>query len=280
MVINHETYLVIKELGSSDSIKEFLVKKQDTEDYFHVTQQDRDSVTGEEVKFLLEQTKNPTFVDFCDYITTPDYLQILMKYETSMTLEEKLQIENCNLVERLEIMKHILERIMILNMPSYFLHSAITPQGILISRSLDIAFDYDLKTIAGFKEITFQDVEVKFAHIFRILFSEEIKLKAIKELENLVYGLEHGEFEQFEDIYGAFRTIYKLYVNNPVIKPQTRQFKWWEKIKSLSRFLGILTKIAVFGVAIVYLILSIQNFTAEPDVNQNFTQIGTKMIEP
>ncbi len=278
MIIENQKYLVIKELSSRDDTKRFLLKKEGENKFYNVTRQKHDTVTGDEVKFLLEQTKNSSFVDFFDYVTKPDYLYVFMRYEEHDTVEDKLDNENCRLVERLEIMKKIIEKIIILNMPIYFLNSIMCKERIFVSRELDITFDYDLYDLAQFDKVTRADVSKKLAELFRFVFKREIEMKAIDEIDALIRVLEDDRVELDEDLMRIFYPIYTGYQESTVVVPKTAKFKSWEKIKSLGKYVELVGKITVLVVALAYLGLSIKNLTAESEVNTNFTTIGTQEI--
>lgn len=278
MIIENQKYLVIKELSNGVDTKRFLLKKEGENKFYNVTRQNHDTVSGEEVKFLLEQTKNESFVDFFDYVTKPDYLYVFMRYDQHDTLEGKMANENCKLVERLEIIRKVIEKIIILNMPIYFLNTIMQRDRIFVSRELDITFDYDLRDLAHFDKVTRAQVSGRLAELLKFVFKKEIELKAIDEMEALIRVLEEDKIELNEELMRLFHPIYTGYQENTVIVPQTKKFKSWEKIKSLGKYMEVAGKIAVLAIAIAYLGLSIKNLTAESEVNANFTYIGTQEI--
>lgn len=278
MIIGNRSYVVIKEIGVNDGVSVYLLKREDANLFYTATKQPRETVNGEEIKFLFEQSKNEIFQDFMDYYTTPEYLYVIMKYEESLTLSRRLEEQACTLVERLEIAKKILEKLVILNMPTYFLGNIMDLEKIMYSDSMEVSFDYRLYDIANFNDTKSEDVGKKLAKIFEELFHKELQMKAMKEIQSLIKKLEQGKINQLDDVISTFFPIYTKYMENPNVEAESKTYKNWEKIKSLTKHLALVMKILLMGLAIAYLVVTIIDFNSESDVQENFTWIGTEEI--
>lgn len=278
MILEKEKFLLMKEFPPEGDTQQLLMRKEDATLFLQVTKQSRETVTGEEIKFLLEQSKNKDFTDFYDYSTNPESISIMMRYEESKTLKSRLDEVVMLFPERLAIMKAILERMLILNMPLYFLQTVAEGERIFLHESMDIRFDYNLGDIAQFESASFSKFSKKLAALVRLLFERELSLGAVPKLSGLVYGLEYQEFKSLEDIYESYHDAFKNYSEDFEIVPQNTSFKLWDKLKALASYLTIVIKIAIVAVALFYTVSSVIDYMAEPEVSDNFQTIGSRSI--
>lgn len=279
MIIDNQNYLPIQEFGQVGDVTCYLFKQAKANQFYAVTAQSRKTVTGDEIKFLFEQSQNKIFTDFVDYYTMPDLLYVFMKHQQQPTLQQKLDAENCSLPERLQLVKNILERLAILDMPLYFMGNILDSNHVLVSDGLDISFDYQLYDIADFANTTAEQVAEKMADLLALIFDKELQMKAMKQLRVLIQKLRQGRIAVKDEIIQEFYPIYSYYTEHPDIEKQTRQFKQLEKIKKLAKYLGVAIQLGVIALAIAYLVWSILMINDEGEVVQNFQSIGTQEIK-
>lgn len=276
-------YLVIQELECTQTVSQYLCRMMDQEDsrMYRAARQEILRVGADEIRFLMEQVKNENFTDFVDFFTDGDSLYVLMQYGAGISLREKLITEECSLGERLEIGKNLLERLLLLDLPPFFLNAAMTEDQVRVEKNGDVGLDYNLVEIDRFSTYGFSQGAEGIGRVFMTLYGEELRLKAIPELETMVYGLLHGEKDSLMDIYQGFLPIYRTWKRrrDGELEPKNFLFRLWDMVKAAGRLLKKLVMPAICLLAVAYLVLSVRNFFAPPGVKAQFTSIGTVQIE-
>lgn len=284
MVIRNmeQRYIVIHKIESGDGSDQYLCRNLDSDSdrEYRIARLELRKVSGELVRFLLEQIHQENFTDFLDYFTDADYLYVVMNRGRGNTLDQKLSQENCRLKERMEVAKNLLEKAVLLDLPPYFLNGTMRGRGILVTPSLEVGFDYEMNDLAGFARIGFEQAAGRIGKILETLFARELGLEALPEMKAFIYGLKHGEFTGLLDVHEAFLTIYYQWEgkSEQALKPQSFSFRLWEKLKKL----GIVVKKAVYAgillLALAYLVITVRNFKTPEPVVENFEKIGTLHI--
>ena len=285
MIIRNLTkkYMVIQEFMGNDEVHQYICYELDGDQNseFCAVCQNRSSIKGDEIRFLMEQLNNENFLDLVDFFINRDYFYILFKHNKGKVLKHKIDNEKCSISERLEIIKNILEKILILNISDYFFNAAMDINNIKITQSCEIYFTYNCCDISQFDTITFQDGAKSLAKVIEYIFNYEIKQRSMPELYNFVYSLNNEEIETYLDIYEKYWEIYKIYFGKQQeeLKPESLSFKIWNIIKKICSFIKKLIQPALILLAVSYLLISIASFFAEPKYNLNFKTIGTVEIE-
>lgn len=247
---------------------------------FRAARQEVVRVSGEEIRFLMEQVKNVSFTDFVDFFNDGDSLYVMMKSGGGDSLSEKLAGERCSLSERLELGKNILERLLILNPAPFFISAAMDRELIRALPSDEVEFDYDLSGLEHFQETDFMAASKRMGEVYAFLFEEELSLRAIPELETLVYRFRQGEIGDVMEAYKQFLPVYQSWRGREPgdLKPKNFWFTLWERLKGIGRLLKKLVAPALLLLALAYLAASISWFLAEPGAKKEFSSIGTVEI--
>ena len=276
-------YMVTQEYMSGENVHQYLCYEtsEPKNRRYCVVCQEISSVNGDEIRFLMEQLNNESFTDLVDFFTGDGYLYILLNYYGGNSIRQKLSSEKCGISERLEIVRNLLERILILNMPYYFFNSAMSIDFIKVTNSYEIYFTYGCLNISEFDSVGFQDGAKSMADVIEYVFSEEIRLRSMPELFAFIYDLRHGALKSYLDFYERYWNIYQIYFGKSQedLTPKSFKFKLWDFIKKVGSFLKKLIKPALLLLAVGYLIMSIAGLFAQPGVNENFKTIGTVNVE-
>ena len=279
----NKKYMVIQENLGVEDVRQYICYDMDSAQntQYCAVCQNLTSVRPDEIRFLMEQLNNENFSDLVDFFINDDFLCILIKYHAGIWLENKISSEKCSLNERLELVKNLLERVLILNMPDYFFYSAMNINRIKVTKANEVYFTYDCCDIAQFDSINFQDGLKSLADVIEFIFEQEIKQRSIQELFALVYDLRHDGIKSYLGIYERYWDIYQIYFGKKQedLKPYSLAFRIWEIIKKIGVFLKKFVKIALVLLAIAYLVVSIMELYAEPGFNENFKSIGTVEIK-
>lgn len=271
MLVRDKEFLIVREVCARDDGTQFIFKDPSSDNFYKVLVQKKDSISGDLIKFLSKQIKNKPFTDFIDYMNDFENLYVFMKYDENICLKEKITEEICTLSERLTIAKKIIEKIIILDIPPYFSSSSMSVENILVSKSGDIFFDYDLQEInSAFRIKEAQSIQ-KMAEIFIFLFEKELKEEVMPEMQTLIYNMQYGEITKITTVFERFYRIYTK--ENPLSESNSFSEKLVQKFQRLLGKLGFLMQFLLIGLVIYYLIASINMYNSH-DFNENFTQIG------
>lgn len=228
------------------------------------------------VEFLMGQKKNRHFTDFISCFMSGDSLHVVMKYAEGISLKEKLENEECPLRERMEIGRNILDRIMILNMPDYFLQDCLKEEGIILGRGLCVNFRYGLWGLDDYQKADFGKVQMSLYHIFHSLFSEEIRDRVLPELEQFCNTLQEKSYQEMMGVYTVYDRLCKTVDS---MEPGTRGSRAWEK---MNRFLPAVKKFfaaALMALAIGFLVYEVRESMQEGQETRIFESIGTLNLE-
>ncbi len=284
MIIRNLTkkYMVTQEYLGNDNVHQYICYELDTPDksQYCALCQKLSSVRGEEIRFLMEEMKNENFSDLTDFFINNDCLYVLLKYHAGTELERKIASEKCSLSERLEIIKNILEKILILNMPVYFFSSAMDIRRITLTSDNEVYFNYNCLDIDKFDSVEFKDGTKSLAEVIKFVFAYELKERSMPELETFVYSAGHNDMTNYMEIYEKYYQVYQIYFGRKQedLEPQSFKFKVWDIIKKIGSFIKKLIQPALLILAVGYLAVSIMGVLAEPGYNENFTTIGTVIV--
>lgn len=282
MVIHNfsKQYRVIREWEGEGAILQYVCREETEQKDYRIARQELKRVSGNEIRFFMEQLHNESFKDFIDYFTDAQSLYLVMAHPAGESLTEKMQ-ESCSLKERMEIGKNLLEHIVLFNLPAFFFKAAMNPELIMVSRALEISLGYDLSYLGEFEENTFSEACILLGQIFGELYKAEISIRAFSPMEVFIQDLKDKKFATVLEIYKRFQGIYEEWADKKVeeLKPDSFAFRFWGWVKKLGRFLKKLVAVAILLIAVVYLAFSIREAMRMPDQYNNYSMIGTLKIQ-
>lgn len=237
-------------------------------------------VSGNLIRFLMEQIHKESFSDFEEYFTDDSFLYVVMKLGEGKPLKGKLAEEGSSLQERLEIGKKILERLALLDGDPYFFKAAMEAGRIRVSESLEISFDYDISDITLYEKADFSQGASRLSQVFEALFSKERKQRSMEELDRLCYDLGHGKWTDYLSIHREYLDLYERWMGKEELDltPGTWGFRLWEAVKKGLRGLKKLALAGILLLAALYLYLSVQEFQKPLDRADHYKRIGTLEI--
>lgn len=276
-------YQIISHVLSNDTGEIVICRDVATDQEYTVLRlKNKDIVSG--LMVYLNTNVNPeTFVDFVEHFVFEGDLCIVFKYNRGLSLSEKLKREYCSLSERMTIGRRILDRIVLLDMPLYFLKNCLAGERIIVKPSLDILFNYVPGDIRDFAAADDRAALKAFTAIFRMLFGDELARESAPPFNEFYAALQ--EEQQFDSI-----ELYKQYTQmcreveiipeEEIVKPKSKWFLLWERVKGFARALRRFLALALLVLAVVYLAYTIGDFI-NPKVTpvKQFDFIGTLKIE-
>ena len=277
-------YYVIQKLMDNTNLETYLCKeiKDKSSILYRVVRIKHRDLTYKWITFFMEQKNNAAFVDYYDCFSKDGDLYLVFLHREYQLLMDKLNQEECGLKERLEIGKRILERVLLLNIPTILLYDVLSENSIAVSDSLEIAFDYNLVSIPFFEKIQMKDIQERFLVLLRSLFAHELLTEASDDITNFIKGLSEVEVHNCIEIYQSYEALYEKLSNAETlerIKPNTRAFRLWEYIKKAGKFIKPIFMLAILVLIFGYLIYSIVQQNTDVTEVINYQKIGTVTIE-
>jgi hypothetical protein len=230
----------------------------------------------------MELKEQSSFTDFYDCFSKDGFLYLVFLHNDYPLLVKKLDNERCELKERLEIGKMLLEHILMLNMPDFILYDALSESGVTVSPALEVQFNYSLTSIRQYQTIGIAEVKKRIGILFTHLFEYELKKEASVDIEDFIEELKELEFKNYFEIFKKYEALYeKLSAGDLIqkIKPHTFLFRLWDRIKGLGKYVKPLVSAAIVLLIAGYLIYSILNKKVDEATVFNFEQIGTVTID-
>ena len=228
--------------------------------------------------WLTDNINKESFTDYIEHFIFEDKFCLVMKYTEGITLNTKLATESFPLRERLELGRRIIERIVLQDMPEYFLSKCLDPDCMVISSDLSISFNYPVFDIISDRSANGREC---IEPILRLLFAKELERKVPDLIIDFFKRLPDLSQERMIDLYGEYYSMMmKLEgYDEDSEQPKTFWFKLWEKIKKVFNVLKKVIIAALILASIGYLIYIIIDPAKNNDNNGHFSSIGTLKIE-
>lgn len=276
-----KTYEVVEFRYADDHLVRYLCREEGKKQtYSMVCIKDKTWIRGV-TKFLMEQMENPHFTDFVSCFFSEECLYVLMKHQKGTTLTKMLQEMRGGLEVRMVTGKNILEKILLLSMPDYFLQDCLRGDRIMVSPALEIEFQYELDNIYQFESCDFCHVQACLGRIFEELFQWEIKKEVFPAVRQFCQNLCRGEYRDILGVYEDYQELCRYMEEIPPEKrkqPGTWEFRVWEKIRRQITPLKKICEIVLLVMALIFLVYTVYQAVNPGGEKQIFTSIGTLKI--
>ena len=230
------------------------------------------------VSWLTETVNKDTFTDYVEHFNFNGALCIVMKYTQGLTLSDKLATESLSVKERAEIGRKILEKIVLQEIPDYFLSKCISPDCIIVSPDLTINFNYPIDDITGSRQCDPMDGIDK---VLRLLFARELERKVPEAVVRFFGKLPELLELTVIEIYSEYHDMLADLAENPETdeEPRSIWYRLWDNFKKVWRVLKKIIMLALVVLAAVYLIMTIDGVKSSSNRKANFDRIGTVIID-
>lgn len=276
-----ERYYIIKYCCSDCNEERFIGQRENGNEQYFIVRIRNKAWIAHCVKFLTDQTKNRYFTDFVSCFMSEDCLHVVMKDAQGILLNEKLEQEVCSLEERMTIGRKILDKIMLSDMPDYFLRDCLSEKTVLLRHGLEIGFRYALNGLNTFETVQFGDVQMRLYLLFGFLFSNEIQGGASVFVQ-FCNSLSEKRYQEMIEIYTAYNKLCKIVQSaqqTQWAEPQMWGMRMWRKVK---RHIPTVKKGIAVGLmilALLFLLYEIRQSLWEGQEKKIFEVIGTLHIE-
>lgn len=282
MVIQNSdfTYVVVRKLESQD-VEQYLCRRLDggEEEMCQIAALP-DRYASELVPYLEQQIEGGSGA-LEDFFTDNGTLYIVTAARPFGSLKDRLKEQSCSLSERMAIAKNLLSELLLQGLDDPFCCAALDIGRIGVSDLLEIGLRYDLDAILDHEQIRFEMTQYRLAQVFSALFQKELGQGSLAEVTELVDRLEQGRFSSLLELYGWFLPVAETWSSRDEkeLVPTGFWIRAWECAKRLAAKLVWLWKLVLILLALLYLVLSVKAFFAEPAMSANFKEIGTLKIE-
>lgn len=236
------------------------------------------SVFPELVGWLTKNVDPAVFTDYIEHFMFEDTLCIVMKYTQGITLADKSDTEAAPLRERLELCRRILERMVLLDIPDYFLEKCFDTHNIIVSSDLTVSFNYPIEDITGSKDCAPMKTAEKF---LRQMFAREIERKVPDELIKFF-----GEFSELAgsnviELYSRYYLMMTTFIEREAgdEEPKSIWYRIWDKVMKIWKKLKKVLIFVLLAAAVFYLVFTIQTSGSSKKKQANFDSIGTLTID-
>lgn len=277
-----KSYTVVKYCYADQNIERFLCREDEKDERYTIICIKNKLWITHTMEYLMKQSANVYFKDFITCFTGDECFYVVMKYEDGITLQEKFAKEQCNRQERFAIGKAVLNQIMILKSPEYFLQDCLTLNNIVLTRGTDVAFHYELQKINDYEHFQFIHVQKKLHQIFTVLLQEELKRKTLPAAMEFCTKLKNAGYKDILEIYMEYSQMLEQaakMTDEEFEVPKTLAFRLWERVKQYIPIVKKICAVLLMIAAIVFLIYSFRQSMLEGGEKKVFDYIGTLEIQ-
>lgn len=277
-----KSYEVLQYEHSDSNMERFLCREETSNERCTIVQVRNKMWIMKAMEFLMIQLENHHFTDFMSCFAGEESLYIVMAYAEGISLAEKLQNEDCLLEERLVMGKNILQKILIQDMPDYFLQECLSGENVILTPGLEVGFRYRLSGISGYDKVKYVHVLKGLGRLFELLFSREIKQKMIPPLNQFYHSMATGKYKDMLEIYRAYTEMWKMVQNMPsedIQMPKTWLFSLWDKVRKVFVPLKKILAFLLMLCAVLFLIYTVRRQMQEDGEKRIFEYIGTLEIQ-
>ncbi|MCH5264623.1 MAG: hypothetical protein J1F02_01900 [Lachnospiraceae bacterium] len=271
-------YVVLKCFSSDSQIDRFLCQEEAAGERCTVIRiKDRDWI-AKTMEFLMKAVENPAFTDLQFCFSSEEYFHVVFSCGEGDTLGKKLQNEASSLEERLAIGRNLLERMMLLKMPDYFMQDCLAPETIVVLSSLEIRFLYELKDICQYDTVHFDNVCGRLYQVLAFLFQRELQKKQIPVLKDFLHKVQDSVWTDWMEIYREYTEMCeRIGTMSPeeLAQPKTWLFRAWDRIRQYITPAKKLLGAVLLLFAVLYLAYTVRQSMKEPVIKKSFDYIGT-----
>lgn len=236
----------------------------------------------ESLGFFCRQAENRAFTDFEECAVDKEELLLIFADPQGEPLEKKLTGEYTGLPERLTIGKHILERMILQNIPPYFACRFLKKEAVWVKRSLDVSFYYDTAGAERGEDFGMGEVREMLSRLLAWMFAKELDKKMLAPMERFLEELSGNALTDYIGIYRRFEEVREEILALPpeaFVMPKTWIFRLWDRIRRLFKPLKKILALALLVVALAYMIWTIR-LSSEPAASMDLIrQIGSLQIQ-
>lgn len=276
-----KNYIVIRSVDGKGECRQFVCRDEDGKCEYRLVQVPAEKADNRFLLWLEKMRKHEYIKCLLDYFPDGDYLDVVTCSGTGDPLHMKLSIENCSLRERLVIGDRLMTELVLQDQPVFLRNSCLDTRLIRVTKAYDISFDYDLSDILNYEKTDPQETFRLLSRIMIELFEQELSDESFPDIAGFIMNLDIGTFTNIIDAHKEYRRIFNVWVPKEAdeIKPDGFMFRLWERIKQCLGLVKKLVLVAILIGAVIYLVISIKNFSKVPEPGKGLSRIGLLEIK-
>lgn len=210
-------YEVIQKLSEGENNTHFKCRSKGDEGgshLFHLIQLKRQTIRTESIFYIQEIVENSAFIDFLEYFMDENFMYLVFVYPQGEALTAYPAAAVLSLKERFELLKQIMERVLLLMLPLYLQWEVLRPEAIRVvsaetaggvhNGDVGTYFYYGMEEIAHYGEIRPFHVSEAIRAIFELLFAGEKESGLYPEFHQFEGFLEDSGDLEFIDLYKKY----------------------------------------------------------------------------
>lgn len=232
---------------------------------------------------LTDAQSIEAFTDYREHFMYDDVLCVVMRYSQGITLQDRIDTEFFTLTEKLELARRVLERMILQEIPDYFLKRCASADSIVADSDMTLHFNYSIEDMEKLPPCTHREAMEQVAELLRNIFARESENYVSAELSSFLAGLDDMAADECTmiELYGAYyEMMNRVQAGDGKSEGETSIWhKLWEKIKKYAHVLWKLLTVLLLVLAALYLIFTIGDARESGNRHRNFDRIGTVDIK-
>ena len=230
----NKCYEVMSQLSSTSRMAEFLCREQELQETFLLVKITEITLAKRFTLFLEEKIGGTKFPDYKGCFQSEGAFYAVFSYSQEKTLMDKLDTENYTGKERAEIIRRLLEQILLRSPHPYFMRNSLRPDMITVADSLDVDWNYHLDELGTFDYCTMEAVCGRLAELIRFFFEKELNKKQETQLNKYLLALEDGKISGYLELYREFMPVYEVLCDEEgSLLPRTYLQRLWQNCKKI-----------------------------------------------
>lgn len=227
-------YEVIRQINSTDRMAEFLCIEQKLQEMYLLVRVTDAALAERFTLFLEDRIKGTKFSDYKECFQSDGVFYALFGYSGEKKLEDKLGRETYTVKERAEIVRRLLEQMLLRSPHPYFMRNSLSPGMITVADNLDVDWNYHLDESGIFDNCTMETVCEQLAQVIDYLFALERKREWYPPLNEYLLSLEGGEISDYLQMYQDFMPVYEALCDKESGRlPRSCLQRLWERLSKI-----------------------------------------------
>lgn len=202
-------YEVMRQLSSTSRMSEFLCQESQSQKTYLLVRIEESTLAKRFTQFLEEKVRGTEFPDYVECFQSEGNFFAAFTYSQNRTLADKLNADNCTGKEKAEMVRSLLEQLLLRKPHPYFMRNALRPEMITVDDSLSLDWNYHLDEVMTFDYCTMDAVCQRLADVVKLLFEEELERKQFPLLTEYFLLLEEGKMSDYLELYQEFMPVYE-----------------------------------------------------------------------
>lgn len=253
------TYYVVQQLFKNDDYDIFFCLEEEDEgkNEYTIIRIWNQALSYPIIPIFMDMMEQNSMDDFKECFSDGgSFCLVFCRYHAPL-LAARLSKEHLSLSERLIIAEHLLERIIILNMPEFLLKDVLQIENIVVTDDLSVQFNYLLNGLLKEKEKSSQLIVQRLADVMKQLFERELTDQSSKELTKFIQSIQEKNEIEFLELYRSFHELSELLSSKDLageVKPRRIWFRIWDRIKKSAKILKAVASVLIIVLVAVYLV--------------------------